>query len=278
MATYLVGDIQGCYRDLRDLLDLVHFDRSKDHLYIAGDLVARGPDSLSVLRFVRDLGEHGHTVLGNHDLHLLAVAEGIMKPKAKDKTQPILDAEDCAELLLWLRHQPLLIHKAFPNGQAPGFVMTHAGIPPCWSLETATQQAQGVEAILQSDDYVWLLQHMYANEPAVWDASLKGIESYRFTINALTRMRYLTPEGGLDMHCKRPPEDVTDGSLVPWFDVKKRQPIDETCIFGHWAALGGVINDQFMGLDTGCVWGGSLTMVRWEDGQRFSLPCPIHAS
>ncbi|PKF51147.1 symmetrical bis(5'-nucleosyl)-tetraphosphatase [Enterovibrio nigricans] len=278
MSTFLVGDIQGCYRDLRELLDLAQFDHTQDHLYIAGDLVARGPDSLSVLRFVRSLGKHGHTVLGNHDLHLLAVAEGIMKPKAKDKTLPILEADDRDELLFWLRQQPLLIHEDISNALAPGFVMTHAGVPPCWNLESAKHQANDVEAILRSDRYLWLLQNMYANEPACWDESLEGIERYRFTINAFTRMRFCTPEGGLDMACKRPPKDITDENLVPWFALKNRQPIEETLVFGHWAALGGVINADIMGLDTGCVWGGSLTMVRWEDGQRFSLPCPIHAS
>ncbi|KXF80295.1 symmetrical bis(5'-nucleosyl)-tetraphosphatase [Enterovibrio coralii] len=277
MATYLVGDIQGCYRDLRDLLDLAQFDKTQDHLYIAGDLVARGPDSLDVLRFVKGLGEHGHTVLGNHDLHLLAVSEGIMKPKAKDKTLPILEADDRDELLTWLRHQPLLIHEAMPRGDTLGFVMTHAGVPPCWDLADAQGHAKEVEAVLQSDNYLWLLQNMYANEPSIWNSHLEGIERYRYTINAFTRMRFITTDGGLDMACKLPPEEVTDGSLVPWFAFEQRKAIDETLVFGHWAALGGVINDHYMGLDTGCVWGGSLTMVRWEDGQRFSLPCPIHA-
>ncbi|MBE1276375.1 symmetrical bis(5'-nucleosyl)-tetraphosphatase [Enterovibrio baiacu] len=277
MATYLVGDIQGCYSDLRNLLDIAKFDPNIDHLYIAGDLVARGPDSLAVLRFVRDLGEHGHAVLGNHDLHLLAVAEGIMKVKAKDKTLPILDAPDSKVLLTWLRHQPLLIHKALDNGTSPGFVMTHAGIPPVWDLAKAQKHAQDVEAVLRSDRYLWLLQNMYANEPSVWSKSLEGIERLRYIINAFTRMRFLTAVGGLDMACKLPPNKIHDNSLVPWFDVQRHKPMKETMVFGHWAALNGVFQENILGLDTGCVWGGALTMVRWEDGQRFSLPCPIHA-
>ncbi|CZF84059.1 Bis(5'-nucleosyl)-tetraphosphatase, symmetrical [Grimontia celer] len=277
MATYLVGDIQGCFDDLNALLKEASFDPSSDHLYIAGDLVARGPDSLAVLRFVKSLGEHGHTVLGNHDLHLLAVSEGIMKPKGKDKTLPILEADDREELLEWLRQQPLLIHVEQANGESPGFVMTHAGIPPVWNIKTAKKHAKEVESVLRSDRYAWLLENMYANEPALWSPKLEGIEKYRYTINAMTRMRFCKPDGSLDMACKLPPEKVKDRSLMPWFQMPNRRTINETLVFGHWAALGGVLTDNLLGLDTGCVWGGSLTMVRWEDGQRFSRPCPIHA-
>ncbi|MDD1793875.1 symmetrical bis(5'-nucleosyl)-tetraphosphatase [Enterovibrio sp. ZSDZ42] len=277
MATYLVGDIQGCFDDLRALLDTVSFNEKHDHLYLAGDLVARGPDSLSVLRFVKSLGDHAHTVLGNHDLHLLAVAEGFKKPKAKDKTQPILDASDRDELLHWLRQQPLLLHYDKRNEIAPGFVMTHAGIPPCWDLQNAKHHAKRIEKILRGDDYRWLLQNMYANEPTHWSNELEELEQYRYTINAFTRMRFCLKDGALDMACKLPPGQMTHGELVPWFEVTPRQNIEETLVFGHWAALGGVVNRHLMGLDTGCVWGGALTMIRWEDGQRYSLPCPIHA-
>ncbi|WP_325890933.1 symmetrical bis(5'-nucleosyl)-tetraphosphatase [Grimontia sp. NTOU-MAR1] len=277
MATYLVGDIQGCFDDLNALLKEASFDPSNDHLYIAGDLVARGPDSLAVLRFVKSLEKHGHTVLGNHDLHLLAVSEGIMKPKGKDKTLAILEADDREELLNWLRQQPLLIHVDQANADSPGFVMTHAGIPPVWDIETAKTNAREVESVLKSDRYVWLLENMYANKPALWSPNLKGIEKYRYAINALTRMRFCELDGSLDMACKLPPEKVKDGRLMPWFQMPNRRTIDETLVFGHWAALGGVLTDNLLGLDTGCVWGGSLTMVRWEDGQRFSRPCPVHA-
>ncbi|MBV7298862.1 symmetrical bis(5'-nucleosyl)-tetraphosphatase [Enterovibrio paralichthyis] len=277
MATYLVGDIQGCFTDLIALLEDVDFDRQRDHLYIAGDLVARGPDSLSVLRFVKLLGAHGHTVLGNHDLHLLAVSEGIMKPKAKDKTLPILEAEDREELLHWLRQQPLLLHVEKSNTTHSGFVMSHAGISPDWDLATAKSCASEVESVLRSDRYQWLLEKMYANEPAMWSESLSGIERYRYTINALTRMRYCTPDGRLDMACKLPPHQINDGSLIPWFEMPNRQPIAPMQVFGHWAALGGVMKNNVLGLDTGCVWGGAMTMMRWEDGQVFSRPCPVHA-
>ena len=277
MARYLVGDIQGCFNDLMKLLDLACFDAKKDHLYLAGDLVCRGPDSLSVLRFVRRLKDHGHTVLGNHDLHLLAVFENIKKANPKDKTQPIFDAEDAADLLFWLRHQPLLIEHATPNKTAPGFVMTHAGIPPAWELVTAKRAAIEVENILQSDRYKWLLENMYANTPSQWEGTLSGVERYRYIINAFTRMRFCDKTGGLDMECKQPPEEIKDGSLIPWFEFEPRKKINETLVFGHWAALGGVFKEHLIGLDTGCVWGGSLTMLRWEDEQIFSLPCPVHA-
>lgn len=278
MATYLIGDVQGCFEDLLALLDLANFTPRDDHLYLAGDLVARGPDSLSVLRFVRDLGEHGHTVLGNHDLHLLAIAENIKTSHAKDNTGPIFTATDSNDLLKWLRHQPLLIHVPVPNQHANGFVMTHAGIPPAWDLERAKCSATEVEAILQSERYRWLLENMYANHPTLWSETLTGIERYRYIINAFTRMRFCEPTGGLDMNCKLPPNEIKPGTLVPWFTYPHRQPIEETIVFGHWAALGGVSENNILGLDTGCVWGGSLTMMRWEDSQRFSLACPVHAS
>ncbi|WP_150139256.1 symmetrical bis(5'-nucleosyl)-tetraphosphatase [Candidatus Enterovibrio escicola] len=278
MATYLVGDIQGCYLDLRHLLDTVHFSSSHDHLYIVGDLIGRGPDSLAVLRYVRDLGEHAHTVLGNHDLHLLAVAEGIIKAKDKDKILPILEAPDCDELLYWLRHQPLLIHRNIGNNTAPGFVITHAGIPPVWDLHHAKKCASEVEDILISNRYVWLLRNMYSDHPTHWLDSLQSIERYRYIINALTRMRYLDMSGGLDMVCKLAPEKITNQHLFPWFYVKRNKPMLETLVFGHWATLGGIQDDNLLGLDTGCVWGGSMTIVRWEDGKSFSLPCEIHAN
>ncbi|ATF09678.1 symmetrical bis(5'-nucleosyl)-tetraphosphatase [Candidatus Enterovibrio altilux] len=275
MAIYLVGDIQGCYDSLCVLLDMAAFNPQHDHLYVTGDLVARGPDSLATLRFMQELGEHGHTVLGNHDLHLLAVAKGIMRPKARDKIRAILDAPDREKLLQWLRHQPLLIHNETKNETASGFVITHAGIPPHWTVREAKQSARDVEAILHSDRYLWLLQNMYSDEPSMWSSSLEGIEYYRYTINAFTRMRFLTMSGNLDMACKLSPDKMSDENLVPWFAAKRRETIKETIIFGHWAALGGIFQNNFLGLDTGCVWGGSLTMVRWEDGQKFNLSCPV---
>ncbi|MGF1700685.1 bis(5'-nucleosyl)-tetraphosphatase (symmetrical) ApaH [Photobacterium makurazakiensis] len=271
MSTYLVGDIQGCFDDLCELLDQANFNSQQDELWLAGDLVARGPKSLETLRFVKGLGHQATTVLGNHDLHLLAVANGIAKSKPKDKTQAILDAPDRDELLDWLRHQPLLAEH--PTHQ---LVMSHAGISPQWDLETAHQQAREVEQLLQGEDYLWLLKNMYGNGPDQWSSALQGIERYRYTINTFTRMRFCYPDGQLDMGCKLSPEQAASSELRPWFALP-RQPINKKIIFGHWAALMGYEDEQVIGLDTGCVWGNSMTLLRWEDGARFERACPVHA-
>lgn len=273
MSTYLVGDIQGCFDDLRYLLDMAGFDPQYDELWLSGDLVARGPKSLETLRFVKSLGDKATTVLGNHDLHLLAVANGLAKAKSKDKTQPILDAPDREELLDWLRRQPLLAeHPRHP------FVMAHAGISPQWDLPTAHQQAREVETCLRSNDYRWLLENMYGNGPDLWSPDLTGIEQYRYTINAFTRMRFCYPDGRLDMHCKLSPDHPEIGPLKPWFELPRQHPLDKKVIFGHWAALMGHEDQQVIGLDTGCVWGNSMTLLRWEDGARFEKPCPVYAA
>ncbi|MCW8330307.1 bis(5'-nucleosyl)-tetraphosphatase (symmetrical) ApaH [Photobacterium sp. SDRW27] len=273
MSTYLVGDIQGCFDDLCFLLEQADFNPQYDELWLSGDLVARGPKSLETLRFVKGLGSNATTVLGNHDLHLLAVANGIAKVKSKDKIQPILDAPDREELLEWLRHQPLLAaHPRHP------FVMAHAGISPQWDLATAHQQAKEVEACLRSDDFLWLLQNMYGNGPAHWDPQLTGIEQYRYTINAFTRMRFCYPDGRLDMDCKLSPAQAESEALKPWFDLPRLQPLGKKVIFGHWAALMGHEDQHVIGLDTGCVWGNSMTLLRWEDGARFEKACPVYAA
>lgn len=272
MSTYLVGDIQGCFDDLCDLLEQAQFDPHHDELWLAGDLVARGPKSLETLRFVKELGNKATTVLGNHDLHLLAVASGLAKVKSRDKIQPILDAPDREELLEWLRQQPLLAE----HPQLP-FVMTHAGISPQWDLSTARQQAKHVETCLRSDDYQWLLKNMYGNGPDYWSPDLVGIDQYRYTINAFTRMRFCYPDGRLDMDCKLSPEHAEAGQLKPWFDLPRQPPLGKKVIFGHWAALMGHEDQHVIGLDTGCVWGNSMTLLRWEDGARFEKACPVYA-
>ncbi|GAB3528033.1 bis(5'-nucleosyl)-tetraphosphatase (symmetrical) ApaH [Photobacterium alginatilyticum] len=272
MSTYLVGDIQGCFDDLCDLLEQAEFNPQQDELWLSGDLVARGPKSLETLRFVKELGDRATTVLGNHDLHLLAAANGLAKAKSRDKVQPILDAPDRDELLEWLRRQPLLAE----HPQHP-FAMAHAGISPQWDLTTARQQAKEVEACLQSDDYLWLLENMYGNGPDYWTPVLSGIEQYRYTINAFTRMRFCYPDGRLDMDCKLSPEHPETGPLQPWFELPRQQPLGKKVIFGHWAALMGHEDQHVIGLDTGCVWGNSMTLLRWEDGARFVKPCPVHA-
>lgn len=265
MATYIVGDIQGCLDELQSLLNHVHFDRQHDQLWLAGDLVARGPKSLETLRFVRSLGDAAQVILGNHDLHLLAVSLGIHSPKPKDHTQPIFSAPDKTELLNWLRQQPLL-------AEHPEFIMCHAGISPQWDLETARAAAKEVEDILHHGDWQWLLKNMYENKPDYWRHDLTGIQRYRYIINAFTRMRFCYADGRLDMQCKRPPKDIQDPTIMPWFETPERVSVAKPIIFGHWAALEGYRGENLYGLDTGCVWGGCLTMLRWEDQTFFEQP------
>ncbi|NOH80231.1 bis(5'-nucleosyl)-tetraphosphatase (symmetrical) [Vibrio sp. RE86] len=263
MATYIVGDLQGCFDELQLLLDQVNFNPKIDTLWVAGDLVARGPKSLEVLRFIRSLGTSARVILGNHDLHLLAVSLGLFKVKAKDKTAPILSADDKEELLNWLRQQPLM-------AEHEEFVMCHAGISPQWTLQQAREASRQIEALLQSNDWPWLIENMYDNQPDLWSDDLTGIERYRYIINAFTRMRFCFADGRLDMACKIPPQEITDGSLVPWFQLNQRIKLEKTVLFGHWAALEGYEGEEVIGLDTGCVWGGCLTMLRWEDKQFFT--------
>ncbi|MGY3685912.1 bis(5'-nucleosyl)-tetraphosphatase (symmetrical) ApaH [Vibrio coralliilyticus] len=263
MSNYIVGDIQGCFDELKLLLKQASFNPQSDTLWVAGDLVARGPKSLETLRFIKDLGQSAKVVLGNHDLHLLAVSIGVHKVKSKDKTAPIFDADDKQELLNWLRQQPLL-------AEHDEFVMCHAGISPQWSLDVARNSAREVEAILQSKEWHWLIKNMYDNQPDSWSDNLEGIERYRYIINAFTRMRFCFSDGRLDMACKRPPKDVKDSSLTPWFELNNRIQLNKTVLFGHWAALEGYTGKDVIGLDTGCVWGGSLTMLRWEDKTFFT--------
>ncbi|NOH52242.1 bis(5'-nucleosyl)-tetraphosphatase (symmetrical) [Vibrio coralliilyticus] len=263
MSNYIVGDIQGCFDELKLLLKQASFNPQSDTLWVAGDLVARGPKSLETLRFIKDLGQSAKVVLGNHDLHLLAVSIGVHKVKSKDKTATIFDADDKQELLNWLRQQPLL-------AEHDEFVMCHAGISPQWSLDVARNSAREVEAILQSKEWHWLIKNMYDNQPDSWSDNLEGIERYRYIINAFTRMRFCFSDGRLDMACKRPPKDVKDSSLTPWFELNNRIQLNKTVLFGHWAALEGYTGKNVIGLDTGCVWGGSLTMLRWEDKTFFT--------
>jgi bis(5'-nucleosyl)-tetraphosphatase (symmetrical) len=265
VSTYIVGDIQGCFDELQLLLEQVNFSSENDQLWLAGDLVARGPKSLDTLRFVRSLGGSAVVVLGNHDLHLLAVSLGLFKAKAKDKTQAILDADDREELLHWLRQQPLL-------AEHDEFVMSHAGISPQWGLQQARNANEEIVQLLQSDQWSWLIENMYDNQPDTWHSDLKEIERYRYIINAFTRMRFCFSDGRLDMACKLPPKENTASELVPWFEITNRIKLEKPVLFGHWAALEGYNGTDVIGLDTGCVWGGTLTMLRWEDKQYFTQP------
>lgn len=273
MSTYIVGDIQGCLDELQLLLKKVAFNPQQDTLWVAGDLVARGDKSLETLRFIKELGDSARCVLGNHDLHLLAVHLGYFPAKPKDKTSNILSAPDRESLIEWLRQQPLL-------AEHDQFVMCHAGVAPVWDLATARQANQEITAILQSSDWPWLIKNMYANQPTQWQAQLQGIERYRFIINAFTRMRFCDQQGQLDMACKLPPATNQDPNLLPWFKVKHRIPLNKTVIFGHWAALMGCHDEEanVIGLDTGCVWGEHLTMLRWEDKSLFTQDSLLNQS
>lgn len=260
MAVYAVGDLQGCLDPLLRLLDRLAFDPAQDRLWLVGDLVNRGPQSLEALRLVKSLGPAAITVLGNHDLHLLAVALAGKKSKGKDTLEPILRAPDRDELIDWLRRQPLLHH-------APGLkaVLVHAGIPPSWDLATAAACAREVEAVLAGDAVREFLSEMYGNQPDRWSPELKGLARLRYTVNALTRMRYLTHDGRLEFDHKGAPEQAPEGFL-PWY-VAPRPPLSATVVFGHWSTLGKVHVPGAIGLDTGCLWGGRLTAVRLDDPQ-----------
>ncbi|PLV62625.1 bis(5'-nucleosyl)-tetraphosphatase (symmetrical) [Erwinia sp. E602] len=267
MSTYLIGDIHGCYDELKMLLAQVDFDPAQDELWLTGDLVARGPASLDVLRYVRSLGDSVRIVLGNHDLHLLAVYAGISRNKPKDRLTPLLEADDADELINWLRRQPLL-----QVDEEKKLVMAHAGITPQWDIDTAKLCAREVEAVLSSDTYPLFLDAMYGDMPNNWSPALSGLARLRFSTNALTRMRFCFPAGQLDMISKESPENAPP-PLKPWFNVPGLLPADYTVIFGHWASLEGKgTPDNVIGLDTGCCWGGTLTLLRWEDRQVFVQP------
>lgn len=266
MALYLVGDIQGCFDELQLLLKQVNFS-AQDTLWLTGDLVARGPKSLKTLRWVKQQS-NVHTVLGNHDLHLLAVAEGIRPAKDKDKINSILTAPDKSELIHWLRQQPLLLrHPELP------LVMTHAGIYPRWSVEQASMLADEVAQQLRGPHYLSLLQQMYGDGPAIWSYQLTGPARWRFIINALTRMRFCHPNGTLELNTKVSPENA-DELLIPWFELHhQHQFTHHRIVFGHWASLMGKTNrDRYIALDTGCVWGNELTMLCWQTGKYYKQP------
>lgn len=260
-STYLVGDIQGCFESLERLLADVGFDGT-DRLWCVGDLVNRGPDSLAVLRFARSLDDRFACVLGNHDLHFLAMVYGGHPHRATDTMEALLAAPDCQVLADWLRHQPLLIE----NGDS---VVVHAGIPHIWTLETARENAREVEAALQRPGHAEFFRHMYGNEPALWRDDLEGMDRHRAIVNYLTRMRLVDAAGRLEFSHKGVLDDLPAG-FGPWFSY--RTQISETLYFGHWAALDGATGDsRVIGLDTGCVWGRSMTAVRLEDGETFSV-------
>lgn len=262
MSTYLIGDIHGCFNELLAVLTQVNFNPRRDVLWLTGDLVARGPDSLEVLRYVRSLGSAVRMVLGNHDLHLLAVHAGISVQRRKDQLMPLLSAPDADDLINWLRCQPLLQvddeHK---------LIMAHAGISPQWDITTAQSCAREIEHILGSSNYPLFLDTMYGDIPDSWSEDLSGMARLRFSTNVLTRMRFCFPNGRLDMHCKDTPESAPS-PLRPWFAIPRLVDAHYAIAFGHWASLQGKGTPEGVyALDTGCCWGGYLTLLCWENKQ-----------
>jgi bis(5'-nucleosyl)-tetraphosphatase (symmetrical) len=269
LATYAIGDLQGCYRPLESLLASFAFDCARDRLWFVGDLVNRGPDSLQCLRFVKSLGDAAITVFGNHDLHLICVAEGVEKKKKRDTLDEILEAPDRDELVAWLRHRPLM-------HAADGFALVHAGLLPEWSVAKARALAAEVERELQGPGYRAFLERMYGDEPDRWSESLGGIDRLRVIVNAMTRLRVCDSSGAMVLKFKGEPKDAPRGS-TPWFDVPGRRSLDHTVVFGHWSALGLLVRPDILGLDSGCVWGRALSAVRLEDRRLFQVPCPRSA-
>lgn len=268
MATYAIGDVQGCRDALARLLDLIRFDPAADRLWFAGDLVNRGPDSAGTLRLIRSLGDRATAVLGNHDLHLLAVASG-GRPGRRDTLDDLLAAPDRDELLLWLRQQPLM-HSS-TDGR---WHLLHAGLPPQWTIADAARHADEVGVALRGDDGDALLARMYGDQPDRWDDALTGWPRLRFIINAFTRLRYCTADGRIAPEPKGGPGSQPAG-LLPWFAVPGRASAGSRILFGHWSTLGRIHwpEHRVWGLDTGCVWGGRLTALCLDDGREQGIDC-----
>ncbi len=266
MARYAVGDLQGCFDPLRRLLDQVDFDPAVDRLWSVGDLVNRGPQSLECLRFFRDLGASARVVLGNHDLHLLAVAAGIRKLKRSDTLRPILDAPDAAELLEWVARQPLFYRET-------DYVLVHAGLAPQWTIDDAERLAAEISEVLNSSQRETYLLGMYGDEPATWSDTLQGPVRWRVITNYLTRIRFCDANGTLDLRHKEGPETAPAG-FMPWYDAPNRRSIGARIIFGHWASLLGRSNrPDAIALDTGCVWGNKLSLFALDTGKLISCSC-----
>lgn len=264
MAIYAIGDVQGCHTELRLLLDACRFDPARDQVWFTGDLVNRGPHSLETLRLIRSLGEAAVAVLGNHDLHLLAVAHGVSRTKHKDTFGDVLGAADRDELLDWLRRRPLL-HRA---GE---LYLIHAGLPPQWSVDAAARHAREVETVLAGEQAEELFRQMYGDQPDIWSETLAGWGRLRFITNCLTRMRYCDRQGRLDFHQKGGPGSQPP-HLLPWFQVPGRASAGTRILFGHWSTLGFYDADEVVCLDTGCLWGGELTALRLDGAaERFRV-------
>lgn len=269
MAVYAVGDVQGCLEPLQCLLEHVAFDPSKDRLWLVGDLVNRGPQSLETLRFLYGIRDALVCVLGNHDLHLLAASRNIERLRKNDTLCEVLEAPDCGDLLDWLRQQKLMHYDAERN-----IAMVHAGIPPQWTLKKALKCASEVEEALRDDNLLDpFLDGMYGNEPAKWDKDLRGVTRLRVITNYFTRMRFCTSDGKLDLKGKEGADTAPPG-YAPWFSYKDRKTSDVKIIFGHWAALEGKCTEpNVIALDTGCVWGSAMTLLNVDSGELHRCDC-----
>lgn len=268
MATYAIGDVQGCYDPLCRLLDAIDFDSARDRLWFVGDLVNRGPQSLEVLRYVQSLGAAATVVLGNHDLHLVMLAEGYGRASKEDTLEAVLAAPDRDELIAWLRAQPLCHLQ-------DGWTMVHAGLLPTWTLAKAKALSDEVSAALTAPNYREFLDNLWGSEPAAWREDLAGWDRLRVVVNAMTRMRFVHADGAMELRApgaKKPPDQGPAGCL-PWFAMPGRASAGQAIVCGHWSALGFHAADDLLAIDTGCLWGGALTAVRLEDRRVFRLPC-----
>ncbi len=264
MNHYVVGDIQGCHDEFRQLLDVTGFSPAHDRLWLVGDLVNRGPDSLGVLRTVKALGAAAITVLGNHDLHLLTVAAGHRKPHRRDTLDSILDAADRDELLAWLRARPLVVRE-------DDLLLVHAGLLPSWTASTAIMLSREVEAVLASDAHEDFLHHLYGDLPARWDDALTGYDRLRVIVNACTRLRYCSADDTMDLDEKRGPAHAPAG-FAPWFAHSERKSAGAMILCGHWSTLDLMFAPGVAMLDSGCLWGGTLTALRLGDQRVFQVP------
>lgn len=268
MATYAIGDLQGCFKPLLRLLDKISFNPIYDKLWLVGDIVNRGPHSLELLRFIKQMDETHNcviVVLGNHDLHLIMVEAGISSQHSGDTLQPILGAPDCKDLLFWLRHQRLFYKQN-------NFAMVHAGLLPSWSISQASKLAQEIEMVLRQDSYLQQCAQLYGNNPNYWQDHWEGAERLRVIINAMTRMRICTSDGAMNLSFKGDLYSIPNG-YFPWFDVPGRASTDHTIVCGHWSALGLHQRKDLIALDSGCVWGQQLSAIRLEDRELFQVAC-----
>lgn len=265
MATYAIGDLQGCFFSFQALLKQIQFNPERDRLWFVGDLINRGAGSLDVMRWILQHQSSVVTVLGNHDLHTLVVAEGFVSAHRSDTIQSLLDAPDAPELLGWLRQQPL-VH--FEHG----YLMVHAGLLPAWTVDQAVALGTEVQSALQAPNYREFLQHMYGNDPKRWDDKLTGWDRLRVITNAMTRLRICSADGEMEFKFKGELQNIPDG-YQPWFELSQRASVNTPIVFGHWSALGLQHKNNVYSLDTGCLWGGHLSAMRLEDKQIFQVPC-----